>query len=263
MLIEGIDDSVLGLVSAIFLVTIVLMFNYIRNNLLSVNQANPVLHVDSIDAINEVRSQNNLNPSAPPAPDLHERNEVIRSIQNANVQLNCPICLGETVLPVETNCGHIFCANCIVQYWRHTNTTYSKIKCPMCRQFITLFVPLFSRGEEHRHNLENASEIMNSIKNYNKRFSGEPRPLMDYITDIPVLLRHIFNELFSFQGLEMWHRIRWSFLMIIGLLYFLSPFDIIPELVFGIFGFLDDIFVLVLVIIYITVLYRQVIANRT
>lgn len=85
---------------------------------------------------------------------------------------------------------------------------------------------------------------------------------MDYITDIPVLLRHIFNELFSFQGLEIWHRIRWIFLMIVGIVYFISPLDIIPEMVFGIFGLLDDIFVFVLLIIYITILYRQVVANR-
>lgn len=46
---------------------------------------------------------------------------------------------------------------------------------------------------------------------------------MDYLTDIPVLLRHIINELFSLQGLELWHRIRWTILMIIGFLYFISP----------------------------------------
>ncbi len=46
---------------------------------------------------------------------------------------------------------------------------------------------------------------------------------MDYLTDIPVLLRHIINELFSLQGLQLWHRIRWTILMIIGFLYFISP----------------------------------------
>ena len=47
----------------------------------------------------------------------------------------------------------------------------------MCRQLITLFVPLFSRDEEQRQNSENTGEIMNSIRNYNKRFSGAPRPV--------------------------------------------------------------------------------------
>ena len=47
-----------------------------------------------------------------------------------------------------------------------------------------------------------------------------------------------------------------------ALLYFISPFDIIPEAAFGILGFLDDLFILLLLAIYIALIYRQVVQNR-
>jgi len=244
MLIEGVDDSVLSLVSLVLFISFCVMIRFFKSSFLSVRQTNPTLHRDAVNDINQ-------------EPNTHRH-------LPSGTQLNCPICIAETVLPIETNCGHIFCGNCIVQYWKHAtaNIFHSKIKCPMCRQFISCLLPLYNSRDEIRQNVPNLQEIKACISNYNRRFSGAPRPFMDYITDIPVLLRHIFNELFSFQGLEIWHRIRWIFLMIVGIVYFISPLDIIPEMVFGIFGLLDDIFVFVLLIIYITILYRQVVANR-
>jgi zinc finger of C3HC4-type, RING len=30
---------------------------------------------------------------------------------------DCPVCLGDLQLPIETNCGHLFCGSCIHSYW--------------------------------------------------------------------------------------------------------------------------------------------------
>ena len=57
-------------------------------------------------------------------------------------------------------------------------------------------------------------------------------------------------------------RLRIIVCFIAALLYFISPFDIIPEAAFGILGFLDDLFVLLLLGIYIALIYRQVVQNR-
>lgn len=48
----------------------------------------------------------------------------------------------------------------------------------MCRQFVTCFLPLYSRHDELRYNLANTDEIKTSIGNYNRRFSGAPRPVI-------------------------------------------------------------------------------------
>ena len=47
-----------------------------------------------------------------------------------------------------------------------------------------------------------------------------------------------------------------------AIMYLISPLDMIPEAVFGLFGLLDDVFVVLLVAIYITIIYRRFLANR-
>lgn len=79
--------------------------------------------------------------------------------------MSCPVCLQQAVLPVETNCGHLFCGEeniilltainsaivsddsflfcfvclfegpCIVAYWRY-GTWLGAINCPICRQMV-------------------------------------------------------------------------------------------------------------------------------
>lgn len=45
-------------------------------------------------------------------------------------------------------------------------------------------------------------------------------------------------------------------------MYLISPLDMIPEAVFGILGLLDDMFVVFLLAIYVTVIYRRFLATR-
>ena len=61
----------------------------------------------------------------------------------------------------------------------------------------------------------------------------------------------------------MWmFRFRIGILVLAAFLYLISPLDILPEAVFGIIGFLDDIFIILLLAIYISIIYRQVVATR-
>ena len=57
-------------------------------------------------------------------------------------------------------------------------------------------------------------------------------------------------------------RFRIGILVLAAFLYLISPLDILPEAVFGIIGFLDDIFIILLLAIYISIIYRQVVATR-
>lgn len=85
---------------------------------------------------------------------------------------------------------------------------------------------------------------------------------MEHLQDLPTLLRHAVGEFFSFGGLVWMFRLRVIVCFIAALLYFISPFDIIPEAVFGIIGFFDDFFILLLLSVYVGIIYRQVVANR-
>ena len=85
---------------------------------------------------------------------------------------------------------------------------------------------------------------------------------MDILHDLPTLFRHAMREFFSFSGLVWMFRLRIILCFFAAFIYFISPLDIIPEAVFGILGFMDDIFVLLLLAIYVTIIYRGIIANR-
>ena len=81
---------------------------------------------------------------------------------------------------------------------------------------------------------------------------------MEYITDVPELVRRIFMQLFSGRdGIRLVYTIRMVCLLLGSVMYVLSPFDIIPEAVFGLLGYLDDILVFFLLVIYATMVYRQ------
>jgi len=191
----------------------------------------------------------------------------------------CPICLADARLAVETNCGHLFCGGCISTYWTTQHTTrLSPMLCPCCRQSVSVLFPQFTNDEisgiVHREGTPNGDgdddgadgatpeTVTELINTYNRRFSGLPRPWMDYVYDLPVLLRHLSSELFTFGGLAFVFRLRVFFLVLCTLLYVLMPFDIIPEGIVGIFGILDDALFVFILVIYLSILYRRVLATR-
>lgn len=80
--------------------------------------------------------------------------------------------------------------------------------------------------------------------------------------DLPTLLRHAFREMFSVGGLFWMFRIRIILCLMGAFFYLISPLDFVPEALFGILGFLDDFFVIFLLLIYISIMYREVITQR-
>lgn len=178
---------------------------------------------------------------------------------------HCPICLHEHQLAVETNCGHLYCGNCLRMYI-YMSGIVSRISCPMCRQQISVLFACFTERElQATPTSAVGAEIQllyQMIDEYNRRFSGEPRSFMEMVRDCPTLMRHLWNEFFSVGGLMLMFRIRIVLCFLAALMYLFSPLDIIPEAVFGVLGLLDDVFVLFLLAIYISIIYRRLVVSR-
>uniref|UniRef100_A0A3Q0QWM6 E3 ubiquitin-protein ligase RNF170 n=1 Tax=Amphilophus citrinellus TaxID=61819 RepID=A0A3Q0QWM6_AMPCI len=172
--------------------------------------------------------------------------------QQYYTDMSCPVCLQQAVLPVETNCGHLFCGSCIIAYWRY-GTWLGAINCPICRQMVRL-LQLDGEAEPQL--------ILRDINDYNRRFSGQPRSFMDRLRDVPTLLRHAFREMFTVGGLFWMFRIRILLCLIGAITYLASPLDILPEALFGLLGFMDDFFVILLLFVYISIMYREVVTQR-
>ncbi|KAG5849997.1 hypothetical protein ANANG_G00077610 [Anguilla anguilla] len=140
---------------------------------------------------------------------------------------HCPVCLQTATFPVETNCGHLFCAPCLIAYWRH-GTWLGAINCPLCRQKVSVLCHLFSESRTDRKE----KQVMGDIREYNKRYSGAPRRVADYLYDTPSMS-------------------------------LASPLEAIPEPSCGVLGLLDDLVVVFLLLMSVLNINQQMGRERT
>uniref|UniRef100_A0A915PNJ5 E3 ubiquitin-protein ligase RNF170 n=1 Tax=Setaria digitata TaxID=48799 RepID=A0A915PNJ5_9BILA len=179
----------------------------------------------------------------------------LRALRRFGDDRTCPICFAQASFAVITNCGHLFCCSCIYGYWQHSASLITPVKCA-----VNLLIPIPVEGERE-NSADEALRCDERLTDYNRRFSNERRPVIDYIRDLPVLVPYMFRALISVDGLMFMFRIR-VFLCLFGVaVYILSPFDILPEAAFGVLGMVDDIFITFVVLVYVTILFRQLLAG--
>ncbi|XP_049909626.1 E3 ubiquitin-protein ligase RNF170 isoform X2 [Epinephelus moara] len=163
-LIEGVSNQVLFVVvlSVTFLAGLLtLLFRQEEQNIHPENQE----HVRAVRQ--QLQTEQDENPQA-------------EARQQYYTDMSCPVCLQQAVLPVETNCGHLFCGSCIIAYWRY-GTWLGAINCPICRQMVTLLFPLFHEHASPQRVQDGEAEpqlILSDINDYNRRFSGQPRSVV-------------------------------------------------------------------------------------
>ena len=124
---------------------------------------------------------------------------------------------------------------------------------------------------------------------------GEPRSLAEHIADLPMLTRHLWRYFWNGDGIRILFRLRILLFLGMGVFYLLLPFDLLPEVVFGIFGkfktnyvifyslnhlncliqsqkiilqilsisgLLDDIIVIILMFMWAAVIFRNVVQQN-
>ena len=244
-IVEGFSNETLSL---LLVCAFVSLLAYIWTRIASSGQ---MIHPDQRATVAEARvhraaNERNLRTSRPAAAASGETEQ-------------CPICLDMLTMPIETNCGHIFCGSCIIAYW-DAGSWLRGMNCPICRQEVSLLLAPSTLTEEEV--TDEARQSLLRINDYNRRFSGEPRTLLENIQDAPVLFRHLLRELFSVNGLVAMFRVRVFLYLFFAFFYFISPLDLIPESVTGVLGFIDDIIVFLVVLVYVTVLYRNYVTEQ-
>lgn len=195
-------------------------------------------------------------------------NETTERIHHSYNNEVCPICISPHRLAVETNCGHKFCGFCLRNYLNNRipgdfSIFNGRLSCPLCRQDINIMLLSFTPEEVQSNELEGERiAIETTVHEYNIRFANGSRNWLSYIRDCPVLVRHMLIDFFSFGGLVWMFRVRVIVCFLAAIMYLFLPLDIIPEAMFGFFGFLDDLIVFFLCAIYVSIIYRRVIINR-
>lgn len=255
-LIEGISNEVLA-----FFVTMligILSISIFIYKMFS-RDVNPEIHPDSMEYVQMTRNGRNIDPNSGPLEGAFGR----------LTTESCPICLvafradpsdpnvSTTLgIPVETNCGHLFCSECLLRF-HQVSTIVSALNCPVCRQRVTLL--MWDRSAQQIGGgltPEQRAQVA-AIQAYNRRFSGQPRSLIDILRDMPILLRHFVRNLFSVNGIRLLFRFRSIVFITTCLLYIILPLDLLPEALFGILGLLDDIFIILCAVTWMSIQYRN------
>ncbi|CAD5163573.1 unnamed protein product [Musa acuminata subsp. malaccensis] len=171
----------------------------------------------------------------------------------------CCVCHERFNLPCQANCSHWFCGNCIMRVWS-SGFTLQPCKCPLCRRLITLLLPGASLYQSYDRE---AYRVLRNIENYNRQFGSGSNGLIQSLRDVPFFLRRLLREWMDPQrALPLAFRARTVLSMLFSVIYVLSPFDILPERIFGFVGFLDDLLVLVIVFLNLAAVYRALLLNR-
>ena len=122
----------------------------------------------------------------------------------------------------------------------------AQVDCPYCRRKVSFLV------------IENQNALNQPDKeyigNYNHLYSEE-RSWLDQLRDIPFLFRTFLRQLLTGNIVE---NCRLMFFVLGGILYVISPFDAIPEAVFGIVGLIDDFAVVIGALIVVTSGFRNI-----
>ncbi|KAM7011909.1 E3 ubiquitin-protein ligase RNF170 [Tautogolabrus adspersus] len=199
--------------------------------------------------------------SSRPALCTPEQSASCWSCQQDSTQ-SCPVCLQTASFPVQTNCGHLFCAPCLMAYWRH-GSWLDAVSCPLCRQKVSVLCHLFSDSRSDRQ----SKEVLVEITDYNKRYSGAQRRVTDYLCDAPLLLHVLVRGLGTMGGLVWLFLFRVALCCMRSLVSFSSrPLDAPSSLtapletnssICGLLGVLDDLVVVILLLICVININQQ------
>ncbi|XP_029002914.1 RING-HC_RNF170 domain-containing protein [Betta splendens] len=181
----------------------------------------------------------------------------------------CPVCLQPASFPVQTNCGHLFCAPCLISYWRH-GSWLDAISCPLCRQKVSELCRLFNESRSDRE----SKQVVGEIKDYNKRYSGAPRQVTDYLCDAPLVLQVLGRSLSTMAGL-VWLFVFRVILCCVGTVVSISSPTVEPDSspsagslgtdpsLCGLLGVLDDLVVVILLLICVININQQMVPDRS
>ncbi|KAL7585556.1 hypothetical protein Lser_V15G46161 [Lactuca serriola] len=171
----------------------------------------------------------------------------------------CPICFDDFSIACKTNCGHWFCANCILQFWTY-RTALQKCNCPICARPITELTPEASLLIIHEVEV---IEALKNVQRYNRLFQGGFSGVIWKVFEVPDVFRRMLSGLMDpdrFRGNYYAMRI---FALLMSCIYNMSSFDFIPTGTIGVRRLFDICAIaLVVILCLIGICHRLVLRRR-
>jgi uncharacterized membrane protein YkvA (DUF1232 family) len=106
------------------------------------------------------------------------------------------------------------------------------------------------------------NRIEGRINEYNRRFD-DARPFFRRMGELPrltwLMRRHMFSFRFFYLFTCSVYSLRLGFFILI---YFMLPFDLMPESTFGYAGYLDDLVISILVMVFSYAAFSAIVLRR-
>ncbi|XP_057812340.1 uncharacterized protein LOC131026490 [Salvia miltiorrhiza] len=131
----------------------------------------------------------------------------------------CPICLDAFTFPCRSNCGHLFCAACILQLWMY-RYSIQPCKCPLCCcRIVNLELQITSEQADY------GGEVRKEVQHYNGLYiSG----LFGALHILPLLMGRVFRVLVDLDYLRCIYYVMRIIGLFLGLLYERLEFEFLP-----------------------------------
>lgn len=170
---------------------------------------------------------------------------------------HCPICFGDFTIPCRTNCGHWFCATCILQLWNY-RLTLQRCKCPICCRPISKLVPEDSLVVQQE---EDTVELLKDIRRYNHLYVGGAYGVFLKLVALPLLMQRILRSLMSNlmdpDHVKLNCYVLRLFALLLSWIYSSWNFEFIPTGRLGIWRLLDICAMAFVAIFYLAGLFRR------
>ncbi|KAD4179450.1 hypothetical protein E3N88_28041 [Mikania micrantha] len=209
-----------------------------------------------------------------PSLELHRDEEVDESLKSTSLIVSerkkdggdtppdddcCPICFDNFSIACKTNCGHWFCANCILQFWTY-RTVLQKCNCPICARPIGKLTPEASLLMMHEVEVV---EVLKKVQRYNRLFQGGINGVIRKAFEVPNLFKRMLCGLMDpdrFRG--NYYAMR-SFALLMSCVYNIGSFDFIPTGELGVRRLFDLCAIaLVVILCSVGICYRLVLRQR-
>jgi RING finger protein 170 len=194
------------------------------------------------EALPEPSSAGAPAPSAPPA-----------SPPSGDSPFTCAICLEEPPNhPVETICGHVYCAECLSGYWTHSFRPRA-CRCPVCRRDVTLVQLGPSTAGAASAESEDFVRLYNSV--VGPQTTGIAAAATAAVQDAPWLLRRLFQDHTLFATLGSLWCVAFTLPPLLAATYAVLPVDVLPDPTF--LGLADDVIAVVVALVFVAEVYRR------
>ncbi|CAM9812234.1 unnamed protein product [Chrysoparadoxa australica] len=166
--------------------------------------------------------------------------------------LGCAICLDLVYDPLATNCGHIYCSKCILDYWEGCHR--KAISCPTCRAGLVSL----TRCQQDSEKREKSLELDPVLADFNKSKGAAWRASLycrrTLCTIVSDLRQGNLNSLTTFLRSLLYAYAQLQ--VVILVMFVVSPFAGLSSLLLGLLSHLGDAAAVLFVLIYATCIVK-------